>query len=246
MLVMAAAMVFFLVVMLVMTAAVMFFLVMVMCFLFQQLHFLIQRCAAVHCADQLLTGQLIPGSGHNGRLAVMLPQQGHRAVELGFIHTGSAGQNDGGRGFDLIVVELTEITHIHLYLGGIRHRYSISQLHLRAGNLAYSSHHIGQLAHTGGLDQDPVGGILLQHLLQRLAKVTYQRAADTAGVHFRHLNACLLHKRTVNADLTEFIFDQHQLLSCVALGDQLFDQCGLAGAQEAGENIDLCHSKHLL
>ena len=40
--------------------------------------------------------------------------------------------------------------------------------------------------------------------------------------------------------------NQHQLLPLVAFGDHLFDQGRLARAEEAGENINFCHKKHLL
>ena len=79
-------------------------------------------------------------------------------------------------------------------------------------------------------------------LFQCLAKVAHQTAADAAGVHFRNVDAGLLHETAVNADLTKFVFDQHQLLTLVALGDHLLDQRGLTGTQEAGVNINLCHN----
>ena len=51
---------------------------------------------------------------------------------------------------------------------------------------------IAELADAGGLDDDAVGSKLLQYLLESLAKITYQRAADAAGVHFGDSNTGIL------------------------------------------------------
>ena len=88
--------------------------------------------------------------------------------------------------------------------------------------------------------------ILIYDLAQRLAEIAHQGAADAAGVHLGHLNAGLLHEAAVDADLAEFVFDQHDLLARQGFLKQLLDQRGLARAQEAGENINLRHIVNLL
>ena len=86
---------------------------------------------------------------------------------------------------------------------------------------------------------------LCQHLLQRVGKVAHEAAADAAGVHLVDLYAGVLEEAAVDGDLTELVFDQHDLFARVRLGDQLFDQRGFTGTQKAGENINFrylfCH-----
>ena len=54
--------------------------------------------------------------------------------------------------------------------------------------------------------------VVLHHLAQRHSEVPYKRTADTAGIQLVYLDARLLHETAVDADLSEFIFDQHHLL----------------------------------
>ena len=128
----------------------------------------------------------------------------------------------------MIVVELAEVFHIHLDLAGIYNGYGVTQLY--ALNLFYGADHIGQLAYTGGLNDDPVRGISIQCFLQGLAKVTYQRAADAAGIHLGNVDAGILQETAVNTDLTEFVFNQHQLLTGVSLLQHFLNQGGLTGS----------------
>ena len=250
--VMAAAALFLvvMVVLMVVTAAalvivvVMFVVVMVMMLvvLLQLGKLCCQSGLALHGLHQLLTGELGPGGGDNGSLVIVLPEHGNGSIQLCLGNGIGTGQNDGGSGFDLVVVELAEVLHIDLHLAGIHHRNGIAQRHIFADDLIHGADDIGQLANTGGLNEDPVGMVLRNHLLQRLAEVTHQTAADAAGVHFGDIDACILQEAAVNANFAKLIFNEHQFLTGIAFCDQLFDQRGLTGTQEAGENINFCHS----
>ena len=176
----------------------------------------------------------------------MLPQHGNGRVQLALGDGIGTGQDDGGGRLDLVVVELAEVLHIHLDLARVGHGHGVAQRDLVIRHLAHSGDDVGQLAHAGRLDQNTVGMVLGNDLLQRLAKIAHQRAADAAGVHLGDVDAGILQKAAVNADLAELVLDQHQLLPLVAFGDHLFDQGRLARAEEAGENINFCHKKHLL
>ena len=77
-----------------------------------------------------------------------------------------------------------------------------------SGNFFNSTDHIRQFADTGRLDDHPVRMILRNDLFQRLAKIAYQAAANTAGVHLRNIDAGILQETAVNTDLTELILDK--------------------------------------
>ncbi len=207
----------------------------------QSFQSLLQRVLTFHSLDQLLAGQLIPGSGYEGCIGIMLPQQSNCSIQFLLLHILGTGKNDRGSGFNLIIVELAKVLHIHLDLGCIRHRHSIAQDHILVCHLLHSSDHIRQLTNTGRLDDDSIRMILLDDLGQCLAKITHKAAANTTGIHFGNVDTRILQKTTVDADLTKFVFNQHQLLALVCLFQHLFDQGRLTGTQKTGINVNFCH-----
>ena len=219
------------------TTAVTFLMMVVL----QFLNGLFHRCFSSHGLQQLSARQFAPGGRYQRCLLIVLTQQCYRSIQLRLRDHVGTGQDDRGGGFDLIVIELTKVLHINLDLACIRYCNGIAQLHILAGYLFHRCHHIRQLTDTGGLNNDPIGMILLDHLVQCLAKVTHQRAADAAGVHFGDFNAGILQKTAVNADLTKFIFDENQLLTAVSFLDHFLDQRCLAGSKKTGINIDFSH-----
>ena len=200
----------------------------------------------LHGLQDLLSGELVPGRGDDGGHSVMLPQQGHHLVQLLLLHAGGAAEDDGAGVFDLVIEKLAEVFHIHFALAGVGHGGKAVEDGVFHIQVFHRADHIGKLAHAGGLDEDPVGMILLHHLAQRLAEIAHQTAADAAGVHLGDVDARILQKAAVDADLAEFVFDEHQLLALIGLPDQLFNERGLACAQKAGENVDLGHNIRFL
>ena len=196
-----------------------------------------------HGLQDLLAGQGVPGGGDDGSGGILLTQHGHSGGNLLLGGVLGAAQDDAACVADLVVVELTEVLHIHLDLVHIGHGDKAVQLHVQVlGHAFHGAGHVAQLAHAGGLDDDAVGVVLLHHLLQGGAEITHQRAADAAGVQLIDLDAGLLQKAAVDADLAELVLDEHDLLACKGLFDELLDKGGLTGAKEAGENIDFGHS----
>ena len=196
-----------------------------------------------HGLQDLLAGQGVPGGGDDGSGGVLLAQHGHSGGDLLLGGVLGAAQDDAACVADLVVVELTEVLHIHLDLVHIGHGDKAVQLHIQVlGHAFHGAGHVAQLANAGGLDDDAVGVVLLHHLLQSGAEIAHQRAADAAGVQLIDLDAGLLQKAAVDADLAELVLDEHDLLACKGLFDELLDKGGLTGAKEAGENIDLGHS----
>ena len=148
--------------------------------------------------------------------------------------------------FYLVLVELAEVLHIHLDLGSVNdccvsveHQFVILHVH-------DCLQHIRELTNAGRLDENSVRVKLLQHLSQRLAEITHQGTADAALVHLSDLNARVLHEAAVNTDLTEFIFDEHQLFACVSFLEKLLYKCSLACSEKSGEHIYLCHNTNPL
>ena len=240
---MFAVLMMMLMVMVMVTAGAMLMVFMMHLLQCCQLH--CQSRLAFHGGNQLRAGELTPGCCDDGCLFIMGTQHFHSGIQLGLGNRIGTGQDDGGSSFDLIVVELTEVLHIDLDLACINDRDGITQCNITGGNLLHRTDHIRQLANAGRLNDNPVGMILGNDLFQCLAKVAYQRAADTAGVHLGNVDARILQETAVNADLAKFIFDEHQLLTCVSFLDHLLDQCGFTRAEETRINVNF-HKIHLL
>ena len=194
---------------------------------------------AIHDRDDLCAGQDGPVGGDDGGGGVLLSQQGDGGSDLLLTGVAGAAQDDAGRMADLVVIELTEVLHIHLDLvhvgDGDKAVQDDGQI---LGDALDGAGHVGQLADARRLNEDAVRVVGLDDLLQCLAEIADQAAADAAGVQLIDLNAGLAHEAAVDADLAEFVLDQDDLLTGEGLLDELFDKGGLAGAEEAGENVD--------
>ena len=203
--------------------------------------------ALLHGLKKLRTGQLIPGSGDDGSVHVVTAQKANGAGQLALVHLLGAAEDNSTGMADLVLVELAEILEVNSALGGIGHGDSADQLHLGdlANHILHGLHDIAELANAGGFNDDSVGMELFHDLLQRLAEVTHQRAADAAGVHLGDLDPGFLKEAAIDADLAEFVFNEDELLAAQGLVQKLFDKCGFTGAQEAGNNTDLGHRKLL-
>ena len=205
-----------------------------------------QVALTIHNGNDLCTGQFVPIGGHNGGGGVLFLDQGNGCGNLFLVCAAGAAQDDAGCVADLVIIELAKVLHIHFDLVHIGHSHKAVQADRQGlAHTLNSAGHITQLANAGRLDQDAVRVISLHDLFQCLAEVAHQGAADAAGVQLVDLNACLTHKAAVNADLAEFVFDQHDLFALERFLDELFDQGRFACTQKAGENINFsylfCH-----
>ena len=216
-------------------------MVMMLRLVSQTLELLLNGVAAFHSSQKLLAIQAIPGSGNNRCSGIVLPQKGYRLGNLLLAGSLGMGEHDAARVGDLVIEELAKILHIHLALLNVGHGGKAVEKNLLGINSLHRLDDIGKLANTGGLDENAIGVILVQHLLECLSEVAHQRAADATAVHLGHLNARVLHKAAVNADLTKLVLNEHQLFSCVCLVQKLFDQRGLASSQKARKNVNLGH-----
>ena len=217
-------------------------MVMVCCFLrfFHQMF-----CKIVllfHCTADDIAGQIVPRRGDDRCGRVVFFQQSNNGFELCLVHLLCTGEDDRGCVFDLVVEEFAEVLHVHLRLGAVNNSGEAVQLRLALGvSTLCGTDDIGQLADTGRLDDDAVGGIGADNLCKRLAEVTDEGTADAAGVDFGHFNAGVLHEAAVDTDFAEFVFDEDEFFALVAFGDQLFDECGLTGTEKAGNDIYFGH-----
>ena len=63
-----------------------------------------------------LTAQFVPGSRDDRCFRILLPDHGDRFIDLLLGCILCPGENDRSCAFDLVVVELSEVLHIHLDL----------------------------------------------------------------------------------------------------------------------------------
>ena len=145
----------------------------------------------------------------------------------------------------LVIKEFAEVLHINLCFLGIDNGSKAVQLHMIQVKIFHRINNIGQFPYSGRLNQDPFRFKLIDNLLQCTAEISYQAAADAAGIHFIDLNTGIFQETSVNTDFSEFILDQNQLFPFICLFDQLLDQRGFAGPKKTGKNIYFNHTVHL-
>ena len=216
-------------------------IVVVMMLGFQRFERRFQRIALFDRGKQIGAGERVPRRGDDRRFGIQLAHHVEHLLKAFFADVLRTRKHHAVRGFDLVHIEFAEVLAIDARLLGVDDRDAAVDHDLVVENAADRRLDVGKLADAGRFDQDAVGMKLVQHLLERLGEVADERAADAAGVHLGDLDARLLQERAVDADLAEFVLDQHELFTRKAFGDHLLDQRRLACAQKSTENIDFCH-----
>ena len=173
----------------------------------------LQGILTLNRGQKHLAGQLIPGCGNYCSLGIMLLNLS--GAELQLLRTGllTAGENNRRRVLNLVNKEFPEGLELLGGLERIDHGHQGSHLTIHGlRHLHDRYHNVRQLGHTGGLHENPVRMIGLNNLSQIRCKVADQRTANAAAVNLRHGDSCLLEKTGVNADLTELILNNNDLL----------------------------------
>ena len=204
-----------------------------------------ERVALFHRVEDLRAGELVPRRRDDDGAGILLAQQRDALGELFLLDARGAGEDDAPGGFDLVVEKFAEVAHIHFAFARVYDGAERVDRKLAVRRLLHGGHNVGELADARGLDEDAVGGVALADLVQSGAEITRKAAADAAGVHLRHLNAGVLHEAAVHADLAELVLDEDELFARVGFRDQLFDERGLARAEETGKYINFCHTYNL-
>ena len=195
-----------------------------------------------HYLQKLLSVQIPNGSCDNGGSAVDPPEKLHGGRGFVFVHNIRPAHDDRSGVLYLIIEKLAEISHIHFAFLGVYHRcVAVQHQSCILLNALYCFDHIGELAHAGWLDQDPVRMIGGDNFLQGSAEISYQRAADTAGIHLPDLDPRFLQETAVDADLSEFVFNKDHLFILEGFFQKFFDQSCFSGSKKSGYNINFCH-----
>ena len=98
--------------------------------------------------------------------------------------------------------------------------------------------HRRRIGEPGRLDDDRVELALAAHQpVEDANQVAPHGAADAAVVHFEHFLVGADDEVVVDADFAELV-DDHGVFLAVRLGQNAIEQCGLAGAEIAGEHRD--------
>ena len=190
----------------------------------------------------ILTVQLLQRCGNDRSFIIVFSHNVHCRIQLLTLYLISPAQNDRAGIFNLIHKKLAEILGIHLCLGCIHHSNCTVHLNIQIlRHIFHCAQYVRELADTGGLDQNTLRRIFLDHILQRRTEVSDQRTADTSGIHLLDLDPCVLQKTAVNANLPELILDQHSLRPVQRLLQKLLYQSGLSRSQETRYHINFCH-----
>ena len=143
-----------------------------------------------HRGKDLLALNILPGSCDNNRFLIMLAKEIGYRLQFFLVHGLGTADDNGSGAFYLIVEELAEILHIHFGLVAVDNSYQgiYDYLILIFVYPFYRFGYIRELADARGLDDDALRRVGFDDLGQGFLEITHQRAADTAGVHFRNID----------------------------------------------------------
>ena len=184
------------------------------------------------------------GGGDEGSVRVVLSEEADAGVQRLWRDAVGAGEEEGGGGGDLVLVEGAKILHIEGALAGVHHRHHRVDFQLiPTGGLVDVPQHVGELGHAGWLDEDAIRFHPTQDGAQGAAKVARDAAADAAGSQLGDGHVGALEKGGVHVHITVLVLHQHDLFVRVAFLDELFDERCLSGSEKTGKNGYLSHGK---
>ncbi len=219
---------------------VMFVLVMVVvvmmlvtCLLEKSLELVVECVFLSHSLNELLSCELVPLCCYDRSCRIESLELFNDFVELILRETCCMAEDKAACICYLIVEEFAEVFLIHLALLSVNDCCEAVELDIVSVDIAHSVYNVAELADAGGLDEYAVGLVFSKHLFKRFAEVSNERAADASGVHFCYFDAGVLEEAAVNAYLTEFVLDKHELFAFIALVYELLDKSGLTGSEES-------------
>ena len=233
MLVAMALVVVMLMLVIVAMALVIVMVVMMLVLFFKLCHCSIESILVLHSLKNILSVKLIPRCRNYNSLGVMLSDKLHCGINLLVLCVISVRKNDAGCISDLIVVELTEVLHIHLALVSIGNGSKAIELGILSLYRLNRLNNVGELSYSAGLNNHSIGMELLEHLRESLREISNERAADTTRVHLGDLDTRVLKKATVNTDLAKLILNKNDLLSTIRFLNKLLYKRSLSRAEKA-------------
>ena len=106
----------------------------------------------LHGGHQLLAGELVPRGRDEHGVGVVVADELDALVELLLRNILRAREDDRVGGFNLVVVELAEVFHIHLALRRVGNRHEASERHIVGRDLAHRADDIRELTDAGRLN----------------------------------------------------------------------------------------------
>ena len=188
----------------------------------------LERGFLLERADKRVDRELIRRSGNDHRIDILLSHESESLLKLCVGGLVGVTEEHATCIFYLITEEFTEVLHIHFALVYINDGNRAVDLGILKLCRKHSLSNVRKLTNARGLDEDTVGRILLNDLLESLAEVSDERATDASRVHLGYLNSCIFKKSAVDADLAEFVLDKNYLFTLVCFVDKAVDERGLA------------------
>ena len=145
-----------------------------------------------HCGKNRLSVQLVPLRGNVIRVRVHRLQRFDTGMQLFLGHSRRMRKHHAGSVFHLIDEKFAEVFHIHFALIRVHNGAESVQnavFHVRP---LHRANHVAQFSHARRFDNNPIGSILLFHLLQRFREIAHQRAAYAPRIHFGNVHAEIL------------------------------------------------------
>ena len=142
---------------------------------------------------------------------------------------------------NLVVIELTKVTNIHLAFSCICNGSEAIKLRIRRIELLNRLYNIGKLSNARRLDYNSIGFVLHENLLESLSEITDKRTTDTTGIHLRNFDSGILKESAVNTYFTKFVLYKNYLFVIVRFFYKLLYKCRFTGTEKSRKYINFSH-----
>ena len=200
-----------------------------------------KRVLIFHSSKYILTGERLPRSYDYRCALVMLADKRNRFLDFSVLSAVSVGEDYCRCVFYLVVKELTEVLHIHFALICIGNGGEAVKNRTLALNGSYSLYNVRKLSNARRLDNYSVGRKFVDNLCKCLGKISDERAAYAARVHFCYFYSCILKKSAVNSYLTELVLYKNHLFVAQGFLYKLFYESSFSRSQKSRNYINFRH-----
>ena len=147
---------------------------------FKNFHIIRNSITMLHCFENYFTIKFVPVGCDYRCIFVLFTQKSNSCDKFFFAYTCSSAKHDTLCVFNLVVVKLTEVFHIHFALCCIGNGSEAVKLNIFVINILNSLYNITQFTYTGRFDYYAIWGIFRKHFFECFAEISHKRTADTS------------------------------------------------------------------
>ena len=194
-----------------------------------------------HSVKNHFARKFIPVGCDNCRCGIFFSDKFNRRGKFVLVQPRGSAENYAVCVFYLVVVEFSEIFHIHFAFCCIGNSCKTVERNIFRSDAFNRFYNVAQFSDARRLYKNTLGSIFFDNFFKSFAEVSDKTATDTARIHLGDFNTCILKKAAVDTDFTKLVFNKNKFFAAVCFFYKFFDKRCFSCSEKAGENINFCH-----